>query len=492
MSDIGVLLNTIAGHTPGVTEVIRGGASVSEITHDSRQVEPGSMFAAIRGEHFDGHDFVQSAIDRGATALLVEEKHPNSIPQIVVADTREALAWAARTVFGEPDSSLVIAGVTGTNGKTTVTHMVEAIMHAADVPVGIIGTLGARINGVALPIARTTPEASDLQRILGAMRNDGVGVVLVEVSSHAIQLRRTDAIRFSVMGFTNLTQDHLDFHGDMETYFAVKQRAFEPQYTNAAVVNVDDPWGARLTDRIGVPAMTVSIGGESALSATDVVATSTGTSFVVSTPMGLVSVDLPIPGRFNVSNALVAVGIASTLDIAPTAISAGLRGLKPIPGRMEVVPHDGPFTAVVDYAHTPDAISAVLSSARSVASGRVIVIFGAGGDRDVQKRSLMGAAAARISDLAIITTDNPRSENPEEIAAEISQGAEAQCHAEVETVIDRRAAIKLGIAAAQPGDIVLVLGKGHEQSQDVGSEVLPFDDRQEVATALRDIGWTPL
>jgi len=485
---MGVLLSEIAEHTPGVVEVVGGGVSVCEITHDSRQVEPGSIFVAIRGESFDGHDFVQAAIDRGATAIIVEERQQGSIAQIVVADSREALAWAARTVFGDPDTSLVIAGVTGTNGKTTVTHMVEAIMAAADIPVGIIGTLGARIGGSGLPIARTTPEASDLQRILASMRNEGVGVVLMEVSSHAIQLRRTDAIRFSVMGFTNLTQDHLDFHGDMETYFAVKQRAFAPKRTDSAVVNVDDSWGARLADRSPVPILTVSIGGDSDLSATDVVSTSTGSSFVVSTPAGSVSVDLPLLGLFNISNALVAVGIALKLDISPTAIGAGLRGLKPIPGRMEVIPHDGPFAVVVDYAHTPDAISAVLASARSVVSGRVIAIFGAGGDRDSQKRSLMGAAAARLADVAIITTDNPRSEDPAEIAAEISQGAEAQLHATVETVLDRRLAIRRGIAVAEPGDMVLVLGKGHEQGQDVGTEVLPFDDRQVVVAALRDLG----
>jgi UDP-N-acetylmuramoyl-L-alanyl-D-glutamate--2,6-diaminopimelate ligase len=491
MSGMGVPLSQIAEHTPGVVSVIGGGVVVSEITHDSRQVGPGGIFVAIRGEQFDGHDFVDTAIEHGTSAVLVEQKQPGSMPQIVVENSRVAMPWAARAVFDFPDSSLVIAGVTGTNGKTTVTHMIEAIMDSIGIPVGIIGTLGARINGVAAPIARTTPEATDLQRILARMRDDGIQVVLMELSSHAIELHRCDAIRFAVVGFTNLSQDHLDFHGDMESYFEVKRRLFVPSVTGAAVINTGDSWGGRLEASCTVPTTTVSLGVDAEIFATDLKGTPVGTSFTVTTPEGAAPVVLPLVGGFNVSNALVAIGLALKLGVELPAIARGLGKLGTVPGRMEVIPHDGPFTVVVDYAHTPAAIAAVLDSVQSMVPGRVIAIIGAGGDRDRDKRSMMGAVAARLSDLTIITTDNPRTENPIAIAAEVRRGAEAQSNAVIETIIDRRSAIRRGIAVARPRDMVLVLGKGHEQGQDIATEVLPFDDRDEVRVALVDAGWAP-
>ncbi|MEN8042049.1 MAG: UDP-N-acetylmuramoyl-L-alanyl-D-glutamate--2,6-diaminopimelate ligase, partial [Actinomycetota bacterium] len=420
-----------------------------------------------------------------------ERGHDVSIPHIVVEDARVAMPWAARAVFGMPDVSMQMVGVTGTNGKTTVTHMLESILISSGTPVGIIGTVGVRINGRAMATSRTTPEATDLQRILGMMRDDAVRVVLMEVSSHAIELHRTDAISFSVMGFTNLTRDHLDFHGDMDSYFATKKSVFVPEVSETAVVNVDDEWGRRLNTSLEIPAQTVALTGRADLHAADLVGGTDGTTFTAVTPQGAIDIHLPLVGDFNVANALVAIGLARELGVESSAIAEGLGRLAPIPGRMEAIPHDGAFTVVVDYAHTPDAIAVVLDSVRSAVSGRVMVIIGAGGDRDREKRSLMGAAAARRSDLTIITTDNPRSEDPGAIADEVRRGAEAQPGANIEMIPDRRAAIARAVESAEPGDMVLVLGKGHEQGQDVGSAVLPFDDRLAVRDALTAAGRVP-
>ncbi|GMQ93074.1 MAG: UDP-N-acetylmuramoyl-L-alanyl-D-glutamate--2,6-diaminopimelate ligase [Acidimicrobiia bacterium] len=491
MSGMGVLLRQVAERVPGFISLAGGDVSVSDITHDSRQVRPGTLFVAIPGEQLDGHDFIGEAVERGASAVLVERVQQTSIPHILVEDTRLATAWAARAVFREPDSTLVVAAVTGTNGKTTVTHMLESILVASGVRVGIIGTLGARIDGSPVTIARTTPEATDLQRILATMRDSRVHTVLMEVSSHAIELHRSDAIVFAVVGFTNLSQDHLDFHGDMETYFDVKRRLFAPGVADTAVVNTDDPWGERLTLSSRIPSIAVSLASAADITADGLEGTAEGTSFTVHTPGGSGVVALPLVGVFNVSNALVAIGMAVELGVDLAAITEGLEGLDSIPGRMEVIPHDGPFTVVVDYAHTPDAIAVVLDSVRSAVPGRVIALVGAGGDRDRDKRSIMGATAARLSDLTVITTDNPRSEDPVAIADEVRRGAEVQPGATIEMVIDRREAIRYAVQVALPGDMVVVLGKGHEQGQDVGAEILPFDDRAEVRDALTAAGWTP-
>ncbi len=449
------------------------------------------MFVAVRGAVHNGHDYIEAAIAHGAVALLVEERQNTEVPQIVVPDTRSAMAWAARCVYGMPDDTLSILGVTGTNGKTTVTHMLESIFESAGTQVGVIGTLGARIGEDPIPTLRTTPEATDLQRILATMRDSGVGLVLMEVSSHAIELHRSDAIHFSIIGFTNLSQDHLDFHGDMESYFAVKKRVFDSRVSDRAVVNICDPWGKRLVAGIGVDVTSVCASGDADVRATDSFHSPSGTRFVMHMPTGSEPVTLPLMGDFNVSNALVAAGMAMGLGLDPKTIAHGLTTVDPIAGRMELIAHNGPFTVVVDYAHTPDAVAAVLGSLNAMASGRVIALIGAGGDRDRDKRSIMGAAASRLSDVTIITTDNPRTEDPVEITAELRRGAEAQPHAVVETIIDRRSAIRRGIRNALSGDVIVILGKGHEQGQDVGSEILPFDDRDEARHALKLAGWEP-
>jgi UDP-N-acetylmuramoyl-L-alanyl-D-glutamate--2,6-diaminopimelate ligase len=489
MAGMGVPLSQIAEQVPDVTEIVGPDVLISDIVHDSRQVATGTLFVAIPGEKHDGHDFVPGAVESGASAILVERLQPVGVPQIVVPDARRAMAWAARSVFGMADEHLAIAGVTGTNGKTTVTHMLESILTTAGVSVGVVGTLGARIGTTPIPTARTTPEATDLQRILGTMRDAGVRVVLIEVSSHAIELHRTDAIHFSVVGFTNLSQDHLDFHGDMEAYFAVKSRLFDPEISDHGVINIGDPWGERLHLATRLESTTVSTTGDADVSVVHLGATAEGTSFSVMTSVGSSDVRLPLVGEFNVSNALVAFGMALELGVGASEIATGLCNVEAIRGRMEVVPHDGPFTVVVDYAHTPDAIAVVLGSLRGLAQGRVIALIGAGGDRDSAKRSIMGAIAARMSDVTLITTDNPRDEDPQAIADEIYRGAAAQPNADVEIIIDRRAAIHRGITMAETGDIVVVLGKGHEQGQEAGGVTLPFDDRDEVREALRLMNW---
>jgi UDP-N-acetylmuramoyl-L-alanyl-D-glutamate--2,6-diaminopimelate ligase len=489
MAGMGVPLSQIARHVPDVTEIVGPDVLISDIAHDSRQVSRGTLFVAVPGEKHDGHDFVAGAVESGASAILVERVQPVGVSQIVVPDARKAMPWAARAVFGMADEHLTIAGVTGTNGKTTVTHMLESILTTAGVSVGVVGTLGARIGTTPIPTARTTPEATDLQRILGTMRDAGVRVVLMEVSSHAIELHRSDAIHFSVVGFTNLSQDHLDFHRDMEAYFAVKSRLFDSEISDRGVINIGDPWGERLHRATGLESTTVSIAGDADVAVVHLGATAEGTSFRVVTSEGSVDVRLPLVGDFNVSNALVAFGMALELGVGTSEIATGLSKVEPIRGRMEVVQHDGPFTVVVDYAHTPDAIAVVLGSLRRLAQGRVITLIGAGGDRDSAKRSIMGAIAARMSDVTLISTDNPRNEDPQAIADEIFRGAAAQPNADVEIIIDRQDAIRRGIAIAEAGDIVVVLGKGHEQGQEAGGVTAPFDDTEEVREALRLMDW---
>lgn len=483
-------LHEMAASAPGVVAVVGPDVTISDLTHNSQDISKGSAFVAIRGVRFDAHRFVGDAVAAGASALVVQEPVETSVPHIVVEDTRRSMAYMARAVHGFPDRSMSIVGITGTNGKTTVAHMCEAGWIAADRASGVIGTLGARYLGTPVPLARTTPESSDLQRLLGTMRDDGVDSVAMEVSSHALDLHRADAVAFTSAGFTNLSQDHLDFHGTMEEYFASKAKLFSHERTQSAVINLDDAYGPRLAAQTDLPVVTVSIrgstnGDRADITASDLVSSEAGTSFTLHTPSGSEAVELPIVGSFNVSNALVAVGLLLQDRVEIAHIVEGLGGLSTISGRMEIVPGDHPFTVVVDYAHTPDAISAVLSSARAVTRAGLIVVVGAGGDRDQDKRSLMGAAAARFSDLTIVTTDNPRGEEPGAIASEVARGAEAAGRSRVTTVLDREEAIETAIDLAEPGDVVMILGRGHERGQEVAGTVVPFDDVDVAAKALR-------
>jgi len=458
-------------------------ASVTSVTHDSRAVGVGSLFVAVPGEQHDGHDYVDRAIAAGAAAVIAERDVAGP-SRIVVPDARAALPWAAAAVYGNPSRSLSVVGVTGTNGKTTVTHILEQIIVTAGHTAAIVGTVGARIGDASRPVARTTPEASDLQRLLSDMVDAGVDVAAIEVSSHALSLHRVDAIRFRVAAFTNLMQDHLDFHGDMEEYFAVKASLFTPDRTDHAVIAIDDQWGKRIAAATDVPVTTVAIGCEADVMASSVTESITGSTFMITTQGRRISIELPIPGRFNVENALVAAAIALELGVDDASIVRGLSSVGTIPGRFERIESGRGFGVVVDYAHTPDAIEAVVDSALRMSTGRVIAVFGAGGDRDQEKRPAMGRAASH-ADIAILTSDNPRSEDPTAIMEAVRSGIPAALTIVEEP--DRRRAIRAALETAHANDLILILGKGHETGQEIAGIVEPFDDRAVVLEELRDM-----
>ncbi|MGB9359764.1 MAG: UDP-N-acetylmuramoyl-L-alanyl-D-glutamate--2,6-diaminopimelate ligase [Acidimicrobiia bacterium] len=472
MSDA-LRLTEIATRLGGSADVIGDDPVITSVTHDSREVGPGSLFVAIPGATADGHDFVDRAFASGAAAVAVD--HTVAGPSLlVVPDTRAALPWIAAAVFGDPSGRLPVVGVTGTNGKTTVTYLLEQIVIADGQTPGVVGTIGARIGDTEASVSRTTPEASKLQRLLAEMIEAGVDIAAIEVSSHALSLHRVDAIRFRVAAFTNLMQDHLDYHGDMSRYFAAKASLFTPDRVDHAVIGIDDEAGRRIARDVNLPITTVAIAGDADITASSIVERIDGTSFNVGTPAGTFPVHLPIAGRFNVQNALVAAGIAMELGITTESITRGLASVGTIPGRFEHIPTAGGPGIVVDYAHTPDAIKAVVDGARTFVDGKVIVVFGAGGDRDREKRPAMGRAAGS-ADLVILTTDNPRSEQPETILAAVKSGLE-----ETSSVVeepDRRLAIRLAIQSASPDDVVLILGKGHETGQEIAGRTEPFDDR---------------
>ena len=443
--------------------------TIGDVTHDSRAAGPGDLFVAIRGAHRDGHDFVAST---AAAAACVETSIETSTPLLVVPDTRAALPWLAAEVHGHPSRRLRVVGVTGTNGKTTVAHMLAAIVEAAGETAGVIGTIGARVGRERIHLERTSPEASDFQRLLGAMVDAGVETAAVEVSSHALEFGRLDATEYEVVAFTNLSQDHLDLHGTMENYFKAKASLFLGTKA-AAIVNVDDSWGARLADMLDRPVVSVGAAGD--FRAEEVNPGLTESRFLLVTPDGTIPVRLPLGGRFNIENALVAAACAGSLGFGLADIASGLGAIEPIPGRMEPVDAGQAATILVDYAHTPEGIEKVLESVRPHVAGRITVVVGAGGDRDTDKRFEMGRAASR-ADRVVFTSDNPRSEDPAAIIEALLAGADGPAEVAVES--DRRKAIEQALAEAGAGDAVLILGKGHEPGQEIAGRVFPFDDRQ--------------
>jgi len=450
----GARLATSAGDGTGSAAA----TSVTGVAHDSRAVVPGDLFCCVPGEQTDGHDHAPAAVAAGAVALLCERPLDLAVPQVLVADARVAMAPAAAAVHGHPSAALEVVGVTGTNGKTTTVHLLRSVLEAAGRRAEVIGTLTG---------ARTTPEAPELQRQLARFVADGVTAVAMEVSSHALALHRVDGTRFSVAVFTNLSAEHLDFHASMEEYFQVKARLFTPELADAAVVNVDDPRGRLLRDAAVIPTRGYSLDDLEGLEVGRVTSRFRWRGVEVTVPLG---------GRFNVSNALAAAEAAITLGIEPAAVADGLAAAGPVPGRFEVVDAGQDFGVVVDYAHTPDGLEHVLGTARElVGQGRVIVVFGCGGDRDTAKRPLMGAAAARLADRVVLTSDNPRREDPATIISEVRSGIDDDTTLVVEP--DRRRAIALALETARPGDLVVIAGKGHEAYQEVGDERRPFDDR---------------
>jgi UDP-N-acetylmuramoyl-L-alanyl-D-glutamate--2,6-diaminopimelate ligase len=462
-----------------------GGAAVLDVTHDSRAAAPGVLFVAVRGLKVDGHLFVAGARGAGA-AVCVETDPGDGGPTLVVANTRAALAPLAAHVHGNPSRHLRLVGITGTNGKTTSTHFIEAIVEAAGMRPGLVGTVGARIGKDPIQVAHTTPEASDFQRLLRRMVDAGVDVAAVEVSSHALSLGRVAASWFEVAAFTNLSQDHLDFYPDMEAYYQAKASLFVPDLCGRAVIWVDDPAGARLAGETSVPVVRVGRSSSADVSATGEILGLNGSTFTLVGAGNECRVQVHLPGGFNVDNALTAAAVAAAIGIPSDSIAAGIGAVGSVPGRFEVVEVGKGFTVAVDYAHTPDGVAAVIGAGRRlVGAGRVVVVVGAGGDRDRTKRSLMGRAAAE-ADVVFITSDNPRSEEPQEIISQVVAGTAGGPGA-VRVEPDRRLAIRAALATAAAGDLVLVLGKGHEQGQQFADRVLPFDDRavvREEAAAL--------
>ena len=481
-------LLVLAQVTGGALEPVGAAVPVTGVTLRAGEIRPGDLFAALPGARVHGADYAAAAVAAGAVAVLTDPAgavaaRATGVPLLVHPRPREVVGAVAAAVYGDPTRRLRVLGVTGTSGKTTVAHLLEAGLAAAERRTGLLGTVATRIGERSTPSAFTTPEAPDLQALFALMVEEGVTDVAMEVSSHALALGRVAGTRFTVGAFTNLSQDHLDFHADMEDYFAAKASLFAPGRTEHAVVCVDDEWGARLA--AATPgAVTVASAGPADWSAGDVAVSADGTqSFTAATPHGPVPVALRLPGPFNVANALVALACLDAVGVAPVIGAQGLARVA-VPGRMQRVEAGQPFLAVVDYAHKPAAVAALLDALRTQVGGRLIVVIGAGGDRDRAKRPLMGAAAAARAELVVVTDDNPRGEDPAAIRAAVLEGARAQGRGEVREVGDRAAAIAEAVAAAGPGDAVVVAGKGHETGQKVGDTVFPFDDVDELARAI--------
>ncbi|HEX4363706.1 MAG TPA: UDP-N-acetylmuramoyl-L-alanyl-D-glutamate--2,6-diaminopimelate ligase [Solirubrobacteraceae bacterium] len=456
---------------------------VMTLAYDDRRVTPGSVFFCVPGFTRDGHDYAAEAVARGAVALVVDHPLGLGVPEVVVEDVRAAMAPAAARLHGDPTATLRTIGVTGTNGKTTTAYLVRALLEAAGEPTGLLGTVTSVVGGVEHAVARTTPEAFDLQATLAAMRDAGDTHCVLEVSSHALALGRADAIHWAAAIFTNLTQDHLDFHPTMDDYFAAKRRLFEAA-PGIAVVNIDDRYGARLAAELRdeLPRLvTVGIASEDAdLRATQIESGFGGSEFTA----GGLRLRSPLPGRFNVMNVLGAVAAVRALGVDDATIAAALPQAGRVPGRFEPVDEGQDFAVLVDYAHTPDSLENVLRAARPLTAGRLLCVFGCGGDRDRGKRPQMGAIAAHLADQTIVTSDNPRSEDPEAIVAQILAGIDEP--AAVEAIVDRHAAIERAVALAEPGDVIVIAGKGHELGQEFeNGRKLPFDDVRVARGALR-------
>jgi UDP-N-acetylmuramoyl-L-alanyl-D-glutamate--2,6-diaminopimelate ligase len=470
-------------------EVISGapasarGLEVVDLAYDHRTVGPGTLFFCVPGMTRDGHEFAAEAVARGAVTLVVERVLDAGVPEIVVPSVRAAMAPAAARMFGDPTSQLKVVGVTGTNGKTTSAYLVRALLDAAGLKTGLLGTIKSIIGGVEHEVVRTTPEAIDLQRTFRAMLDGGDRACAMEVSSHALALHRADAIHFAVAIFTNLSRDHLDFHPSMEDYFATKRRLFTELRPRVAVINVDDTHGRELVEEVGNPITFGLVSADATYRATDVRTGLHGSRFTALTPDGPLELSSPLRGSFNVYNVLGALAATRSLGVPLATSVAAIRRAAQVPGRFEPVDEGQDFAVLVDYAHTPDSLENVLLSAREISGGRLHVVFGAGGDRDRGKRPLMGEIARRLADHVVVTSDNPRSEDPEAIISEILAGA-----GEVPSFVDRREAIAETIASAAPGDVVVIAGKGHEQGQEfAGGYKVPFDDRVVAREVLRGV-----
>jgi UDP-N-acetylmuramoyl-L-alanyl-D-glutamate--2,6-diaminopimelate ligase len=454
---------------------------IADLAYDTRRTPQGSLFFCVRGERVDGHDLAWEAIERGAVALVVERQLDVGVPQLVVPSVRESMAVAADVFFGEPTTELELAGVTGTSGKTTTAFLLYAMLEAAGRRPGLVGTIEWRVTGHSRPAPFTTPEAIELQRLFREMLDEGDRSAAVEASSHGAALRRLDRVRFDALVFTNLSQDHLDLHGTMEEYFQAKRRLFTSAQPPPAAVNVGNEWGRRLASELGevhrAPLVTFGLVDGAEIRPENLVVGSHETRF---TAAGI-DIVTPLRGHFNVENVLGAVAAGLLVDLGEDAIAGGVASVADVPGRFELVDEGQPFAVLVDYSHKPGSLETVLRAARDLGSGRVIVVFGAGGDRDRAKRPLMGRVAVDNADVVIVTSDNPRSEAPLTIIEDVLQGTGV----DVEIDPDRHSAIWRAISIAEEGDVVVIAGKGHEQGQDIAGVVTPFDDREVAREALR-------
>ncbi len=479
---------TLADVIADLPEVeVRGDPDVriSGLCYRSSDATRDCLFFCIPGSRLDGHDFAREAVDRGASALVVDRSVAAVVTQLLVPNVRRAMGPVSARFYGRPAEAMRVVGVTGTNGKTTTTFLLEAVFRAAGWTPGVVGTTGVRIDGTPTPFPRTTPEAPDLQRLLAEMVSGDVDAVAMEVSSHGLDQHRVDGVRFACAVFTNLSQDHLDYHGSMEEYFLAKSRLFTPEMSDRAVVNRDTEEGRRL-EGSRVPTLTYGTDEGAAVRATDVTTSDRGIEFLADG----VAIRSSLRGRFNVENCLAAFAAARVLGIDDDTAARAISSVRGVPGRVETVEAGQDFLVMVDYAHTPDSVENVLRAARPLAAGRLIVVLGCGGDRDRSKRPGMGRAATSYADLSVITSDNPRSEDPLAIIAEIEPGAkEGGGRYVVEP--DRRAAIRLAVGEAAPGDVVVIAGKGHETYQELAERTIDFDDRAVAGEELRAAGKAP-
>ena len=469
------------------------GVQVTGFTLSSQRAFAGDLYAALPGSRSHGIFFAPAAVEAGAVAVLTDQDGADTtdltVPLLVVDSPRAILGRTAARIYGEPARAMRMIGVTGTQGKTTTTLLAEGAMSAAGIPAGVIGTVGTRIAGEEVKTSLTTPEAPDLHGLYAVMRERGIEVCAMEVSSHALVLGRVDGVVFDVAVFLNLGRDHLDFHADVDDYFAAKASLFTPERARLALLNVDDEHGRRLAGEVTIPVRTMSSAGRAAdWQATGIDRTTSGSRFVVRAPDGATfPAGCPLPGDFNVANALAAIAACGEAGLDAAAVAAGMAAGGSVPGRFEVVDSGQDFVVMVDYAHKPDAVEAAIRTLRPLTRGDVIVVLGAGGDRDPGKRPLMGEIAARLADVLIVTDDNPRTEDPADIRAALLAGA-AGGRAELVEVGDRRAAIAEAVRRARTGDVVLVAGKGHETGQEIHGVVHPFDDRVVVREALQELG----
>jgi UDP-N-acetylmuramoyl-L-alanyl-D-glutamate--2,6-diaminopimelate ligase len=468
----------LTASTPTVT--------VTGVTHDSRAVRPGDLFAALPGAHAHGAAYAEQAASLGAVAVLTDPagaEMVGDLPVLLADDPREALGSVAAEIYRHPARDLLLIGVTGTNGKSTTVHLLEAGLRAAGHTTGIIGTTGVRIGDRNVPNDRTTPEATDLHALLAHMREEGVTAVAMEVSSHALVLGRVNGVVYDIAIFTQLSQDHLDFHGTMEDYFAAKADLFTAARSRKAVIGVDGMWGRRLADQCEIPQITYALDHDADVVCPSVVTGTAGQTLTIRDDSGgAFEVAVGLPGRFNAANALGSWAALRDAGISPEVLSTAMSGVH-VPGRMEIIDVGQDFTAIVDYAHSPDAVERVISAV--IPRGRRIVVLGCGGDRDREKRYAMGDVAAAGADILIITDDNPRSEDPAAIRTAMLAGAQA-VGGDIREIGDRGEAIAAAVAVAQPGDVLLLLGKGHESGQEIAGVITPFDDREVLRAAIRE------